>query len=339
VDILIIGGTRNLGHLLTLHLLAAGHQVTIFNRGQTPDELPDSVQRLHGDRSDPNQLKQALAGRSFDAVVDTTLYNGSDAQAIVDLLKGRVGKYIFLSSGQVYLVCLGLKRPFKEADYARSEVMSAPPSNTHDYKEWLYGVEKRAAEDILTAAKERYQFPFVSLRLPMVNSERDHFNRIYGYFLRLQDGGPILIPAGSGLPVRHIYGGDVIKAITIVLESGVGLGQAYNISQDETLALKEFLSLLSELAGYSLQVAPINRGLLETNHLLPAWSPFSDPWMSELDNQRSKAELGMVYTPVRLYLEKLVAYYRTAQLPIPANYQRRSEELKLAADQGSDVEC
>jgi NAD(P)-dependent dehydrogenase (short-subunit alcohol dehydrogenase family) len=101
LEILIIGGTRNLGHLLTLELLQAGHRVTVFNRGQTPDELPADVQRLRGDRSDPARLAPALAGRSFDGVVDTTLYNGADAQTITALLDGRVGQYLFLSTGQV----------------------------------------------------------------------------------------------------------------------------------------------------------------------------------------------------------------------------------------------
>ena len=103
MDILIIGGTQNLGHLLTLALHETGHWVMVFNRGQTPDELPADVQRLPGDRSDPARLVQALAGRSFDVVVDTTLYNGADAQIITELLDGRVGHYLFLSSGQVYV--------------------------------------------------------------------------------------------------------------------------------------------------------------------------------------------------------------------------------------------
>jgi nucleoside-diphosphate-sugar epimerase len=104
VDILIIGGTRNLGHLSALELLRVGHRVTVFNRGQPLDQLPSDVRRLHGDRSNPAQLAKALMGWSFDVVVDTTLYHGSDAQTITRLLDGRVGHYVFISTGQVYLV-------------------------------------------------------------------------------------------------------------------------------------------------------------------------------------------------------------------------------------------
>ena len=46
MKILIIGGTRNLGHLLAYQLLDAGHRVTVLNRGKTRDELPERVERL-----------------------------------------------------------------------------------------------------------------------------------------------------------------------------------------------------------------------------------------------------------------------------------------------------
>jgi nucleoside-diphosphate-sugar epimerase len=332
LDILIIGGTRNLGHLLALRLLAEGHRVTVFNRGQTPDELPDGVTRLRGDRSDPAQLKQALAGCAFDAVVDTTLYNGRDAHAAVEILAGRVGSYIFISTGQVYLVRHGLHRPFREEDYDRGEAMAAPPADhTFDYQNWLYGVDKRAAEDVLAVAWAERRFPYVSLRLPMVHSERDPMYRLYEYFLRLQDGGPILLPSGPHLPVRHIYGDDVVEAITKVLKPGPWMGRAFNVSPDETVSLEEFLAVLAEIAGRPLRTITVERHLLETCQLLPGCSPFSSPWMSELDNQPSKAELGMTYSPVRLYLEKLVAFYQSAQLPVPAGYKHRPEELKVAA--------
>jgi nucleoside-diphosphate-sugar epimerase len=205
VDILIIGGTRNLGHLLTLELLWAGHRVTVFNRGQTLDQLPNDVRRLHGDRHDPAQLAQALMGQSFDVVVDTTLYNGSDAQTITRLLEGCVGHYVFISTGQVYLVRRDVQQPFAEADYD-GPLIEAPAPHTRDHQEWSYGVQKRQAEDVLAGAWESRHFPYTSLRLPMIHSERDHLHRLYAYLLRLRDGGPMLIPAVSHLLLRHIYG-------------------------------------------------------------------------------------------------------------------------------------
>ncbi len=327
MDILIIGGTRNLGFMLTQKLVEEGHGVTIFNRGKTPDELPRHVKRLRGDRTDPEQLEAALAGHTFDAVVDTTLYKGSEAEVMVRLLSGRVGHYIFLSSGQVYLVREGLTRPFRESDY-EGRLMPAPKENTYSYEEWLYGIEKREAEDVFMSAPD---FPYTILRLPMVNGERDHFNRLYGYILRLKDGGPILVPETPDYPLRHVYAADVVRAIQLLMKTGKGKGRAYNLSQDETLSLDEFLSLLGEQVGVEPQIMRVRRSLLEANGFLPDCSPFSERWMSELDNSLSKAELGVTYTPVRDYLGKLAAHYlnRPPSKP-PVGYRRRRAEIQFA---------
>ena len=331
MKILIIGGTRNVGHLLTLELLKQGHLVTVLNRGKTRDELPAEIQRLHCDRSDTSNLNKVLTGKSFDVVVDMALYNETDARAITDLLYGRVGHYVFLSTGQVYLVRNKLPRPFTE-DATESPLVEAPAAGTRDHEEWLYGVEKSQAEDILIEAWHRRKFPFTTLRLPMVNSERDHFQRIYNYLLRMQDGGPILIPGGEHLSLRHIYAEDVVQAILRTMQNDVGKGRVYNISQDETVSIENFLALLATIAGRTLELKRIDRNVLENHQFIPDCSPFSDPWMSELDNQRSKMELGMSYTPLPIYLEKLVAYCKSAAIPLPDGYRRRREEIKLASE-------
>src|SRR5215217_55967 len=148
METLIIGGTRNLGHQLTLALIRKGHQVTLFNRGKTPDELPAEIVRLRGDRSDPLSIARALEGKKFDTVIDMALYNGMDAKHISALLEGRVGRYIFLGTGQVYLVRQPLPRPFIE-EASENPLLGAPALGTRDYEEWLYGVEKSQAEDVL----------------------------------------------------------------------------------------------------------------------------------------------------------------------------------------------
>jgi nucleoside-diphosphate-sugar epimerase len=329
---LIIGGTRNLGPLLVTALLQAGYQVSVLNRGKTPAELPAQVERLYGDRRDPQALRAALGEREFELVVDTTLYKGRDAEAIVDLLLNRTGRYIFISTGQVYLVRVGVEGPYREEDYAGAVMPAPPQSAAYDYDNWVYGFEKRAAEDVLLHGWKERQFPVTMLRLPMVNSERDHYNRIYGYYLRLRDGGPILIPEGPGLPLRHIYGEDVAQAVLRLAGANFGMGYAYNISQDETVSLEEFLGKLARLGNTQLQVARMPRERLNQLSLLPACSPFSGTWMSVLDNSRSKAELGMTYTPLEAYLGRLVRWFESRPERQIEGYAKRALELKLATE-------
>jgi nucleoside-diphosphate-sugar epimerase len=326
--VLILGGTRNLGPLLVRELAARGHRLAVCNRGRTPDDLPGDVERLRADRGDRQQLERALGARDFDGVVDTTLYTGPEAEDVVELLAGRVGHYVTLSSGQVYLCREGARRPYSEEDYA-GQVMAEPPRDGRDWSEWRYGVDKRAAEDVLAAAVAERGFPATVLRLPMVHSERDHYQRLRNYLARLDDGGPILVPAGPHLPVRHVDGADVVRVIADLLESGSGLGGVYNLSQEETLPIEECLARLAEVAGRPLELLrPPRERLLETD-LLPACSPFSGLWMSELDNRRSRRELGVVYTPFAATLERLVAHLR--RQPPPSGYAQRPRELALAA--------
>ncbi|HEU4699133.1 MAG TPA: NAD-dependent epimerase/dehydratase family protein [Gemmatimonadales bacterium] len=327
---LLIGGTRNLGPAIVAELRDAGHALTVLTRGRTPDVLPADVERLHADRGAAAQLAAALAGRDFDAVVDTTLYTGAEARAAAALLDGRVGHYLWISTGQVYLVREGLARPFREEDYA-GPVMAEPPREGPDWDDWTYGAEKRAAEDVFAEAWAARGFPATSLRLPMVNSERDHYDRLLNYLVRLDDGGPIVAPDQPRFALRHVYGGDVARAIRSLLARGLGRGDAINLSQDETLSLEDFLARLGVAAERPVALVRAPRARMDAAGLLPAASPFSGRWMSELDNRRSREVYGLAYTPLRDYLARLVAWHR-AHPRVPAGYARRAAELALARE-------
>lgn len=326
MNILIFGGTRNIGHFLTHRLVADGHRVTVLNRGRTQDNLPVSVERLVADRTERTQLERILRGRTFDVVVDNALYKAAEAETVIDLMRGRVKRYFFLSTGQVYLVREGLQRPFKEGDYA-GRVMPAPKAGSYGLEEWSYGMDKRRVEDAMASAWETHRFPYTSLRLPMVNSERDHFFRLYNYILRLKDGDPILAPETPNFALRHVYAMDVVTAIIRLIDKGIGIGKAYNISQDETVSLEQFLDLVAGFLGVEAKIARLPFKKLEAQGFLPDCSPFSERWMSELDNTLSKQEFGMVYTPLNEYLEGLIRHYTTNPPPKTASYRRRRAEI------------
>ncbi len=380
---LVIGGTRNLGPDLVTALVARGDEVTVVNRGVTIAAVgsgPSPVSRLVADRTDATALATALRGRSFDLVVDTTLYTGVDAKAAARILDGRCNRYVFWSTGQVYLVRLGLARPFGEEDYV-GPVMPDPPGidgarRELDHRNWVYGIDKRAAEDALMAAHAARGFPAVILRMPMINSERDHYGRIAGYVHRLLDGGPLLVPAEDGAPLRHVYGMDVVAATLLAGDrgmpagsagatgranpvstasvastaatrpndhtegeedpdgaagAGAATGRAYNISQDETMTLGDMLARIATLVRRPAEVRTMPLATLLAAGLVPTCSPFSDPWMSSLDNTRSKHELGLAYTPVAEYLPRVIEAALALRPEAVASYATRRAELALIA--------
>src|SRR3954468_17473209 len=99
MKLLILGGTKFLGRYVVEEALARGHEVTLFNRGQLSPELFPEVEKLRGDRDGG---LDALRGRRWDAVVDTSGYLPRVVRASADLLADAVEHYTFISSISVY---------------------------------------------------------------------------------------------------------------------------------------------------------------------------------------------------------------------------------------------
>jgi nucleoside-diphosphate-sugar epimerase len=329
LNVLIVGGNRFLGQLLGFRLLAAGHAVTLFNRGNLPDPFGARVERLRGDRT-TSDFRRLLGGRPFDAVVDFAAFFGKDVAEAVDVLADRVGHYVLVSTGQVYLVREGAPKPAREEDYA-GPLLPEPARESPDHEEWLYGVGKRACEDVLADAFTARGFPATRLRIPMVNGERDYHRRIEGYLWRLLDGGPVIVPDGGAVRVRHVYGGAVVAAITRLLGDSRTFGQAYNLCQEETPTLREMVELLRELVGSRAPLVTVPAADIEAAGLATVKvSPFSTRWMSFLDPTRAQRELSFVHPTVSAYGAAIVAS-QLAHWPAgaPAGYARRADELRL----------
>ncbi len=327
--ILIIGGTRNMGYYLSQRLARMGCDLTLLNRGITAEDLPRSIHRLTVDRANHRQMRRALLAKPFDVVVDFVLYRRDEALTAIELFRDNVEHYIALSSGQVYLVREGLRRPYRESDY-EGGLIPAPAETSYHYEEWLYGIQKRETEDVMIAEGARSDFPYTMLRLPMVNSARDPYHRLLNYYLRLRDGGPILVPSTPNYVLNHVYALDVVDIIQSLIESGKGKGKAYNIAQDEHVSHEEFLNILASIMGAQAEWLSADRNALVSNGFLPDCAPFRERWMSALDNSLGKTELGISYTPLVEYLTEIVDYFDSNAITPPLAYRRRRAERQYA---------
>jgi len=331
VRVLIIGGTRFVGSLLAWRLLARGDEVTLLNRGTLRDSFGDRVKRFRCDRT-TSEFQSALSGGSWDACVDLAAYTGADAENAVRALRDRIGHYVFISTGQVYLVRDERRWPASERDY--DGPLMPRPTDPHDLRDWEYGVFKRDGDDALEAAWQAHRFPATRIRIPMVNGERDHYRRIESYLWRLLEGGPVLLPDGGANLCRHVYGLDVARTIAGILGNSSTFGQAYNLSQEEQPTLAELVTLLAGILGAPARLVPVPTSALAGAGLRPIEiSPFSDTWMSRLDPRKAREELAFRHTPLETYLQAIVAHF-LARPPDdrPANYRNRETELRLASE-------
>src|SRR5262252_9700377 len=99
MKLLVIGGTKFVGRASIEHAAAQGHEVTIFHRGQTEPEGLPAVEHVHGDRDGGLGV---LAGRSWDAVLDTSAYHSRAVRELAAALDGAAGHYTLVSTISVY---------------------------------------------------------------------------------------------------------------------------------------------------------------------------------------------------------------------------------------------
>ena len=206
--ILVIGGTRFIGVYLTKQLVAAGHEVVLLNRGNHPAPV-DGLETIVCDRTNSEALKTALAGQSFDAVFDNNGRELAHTQPLVDLFKGKLKHFIYVSSAGVY--AKSDQMPHIEGD-------PVDPNSRHK--------GKFHTEDYL---KEQ-GVPFTAIR-PVYIYGPENYNPLEAWFFdRLVRDRHIPIP-GSGMALTHLgHCDDLASAMVSVLGNPNAIGQIYNIS-------------------------------------------------------------------------------------------------------------
>jgi len=334
VRALILGGSRFIGRRLADALLEAGHSVTLFNRGRTDDGLGDRVRRLSGDRGSEGDLSRALDGLTFDAAWDFLCYDGDDARRAVAHLAGRVGRLVHISTCSVYWATGDFPCPVPEEEFDRHGDFAERPGSI----EYAYGYAKRMAERVLMEAHREGRLPVTIVRPPVVAGEDEPGLRYASYCHRLEDGLPLILPDGGFVSFRHVYAGDLARALARIPDTTVAAGRAYNLASPEILSVRRLVIDIAGLMDRSPELVEIPGPILR--RLAPelevtAFSPFSQraPQIPAVD--RAIGELAWSPTPYPVWLERIVRWWveegRPARLVPPASRHRDREIAMVAA--------
>ncbi len=181
MKILVVGGTRFFGIPMVEKLLADGHDVTIATRGNAVNPFADRTKQILMDRTDPESVKAALSGRSYDVVIDKIAYSSNDVKALLPNVSCR--KYIQMSTCSVY----GTDHEgIREEEFVPREY----PLEWMDRNE-NYGEGKRQAERGALEFLGADQCVFV--RYPVVMGEHDYTGRLKFYVEHVVQGRPMYI--------------------------------------------------------------------------------------------------------------------------------------------------
>ena len=101
MKVLFIGGTGRISLAVSRQAIAKGIDLYLLNRRSSNNEL-SGCHWITADIQKPDQVCTALSGLEFDVVVDWIVYTPDEIERDLDLFRGRVKQYIFISSASVY---------------------------------------------------------------------------------------------------------------------------------------------------------------------------------------------------------------------------------------------
>ena len=327
LSVLLIGGTGFLSGHTAAALQAAGHDVTALSRGSRAAR--EGVTHVEVDRTDGEALARVLEGRKFDFTVDFTAFSAQDVERLLLIPYAALGRYVMISSGQVYLVTEDAREPCAE-EASQGELMPEPEPGTADHDQWAYGIGKRQAEGALFVLRESYGVRATALRLPIIQGEGDGSLRLWGYLERLLDGRPIVLPDGGERLLRHVYVKDVANAIVTLASLETTSEPVYNLAQPDVVTLREFLEAAADIAGVKPPMVDASWDEIADAGIEPAFSPYAGKWSSLVDPARA-AEWGFFGTRLSDYLPRVVQWHIMKKpASSHAGYAFREQEVALA---------
>jgi 2'-hydroxyisoflavone reductase len=260
VRILILGGTLFVGRHLVESALSRGHEVTLFNRGQTAPGLFPDVETLRGDRA-AGDLESLREG-SWDAVVDTSARVPRWVRDAATVLARRIGHYTFVSSCSVYadttLPGTNESSPVHALeDETTEEITSAE----------VYGGLKVLGERELERALPGRS---LSARAGLIVGPYDMSGRFTYWAHRIARGGDVLAPEPRDQPVQLIHARDLADWLLDMAEKGEA-GVFNATGPERPLTMEGVLEAIVEETGSGARLVWVGEDYLVENGV-EAWS-------------------------------------------------------------------
>ena len=234
--VLILGGTRFLGVAIVEAALAKGWELTLFNRGKSNPGLFKGrpLEEIHGDRNVAEDVKK-LAGRKWDAVIDTSGYFPRQVRAAAEVLSGNVGQYVFISSISVYDA--PMKAGMDETAAVARLAAGTDVDAINEITGGNYGALKLLCEE---AAEKAMPGKALNVRPGYIVGDRDGSDRFTYWPVRVRKGGEVLVAGKPTDPLQFIDVRDLGDWIVRMVEAGTN-GVFNATGPKERLTMKAFL--------------------------------------------------------------------------------------------------
>jgi nucleoside-diphosphate-sugar epimerase len=278
LSVLFIGGTGQISLPCVEKAVAAGHKVTVFNRGVREDDpLPRKVKTIAGDMKDEKAYRK-LGKTKWDVVAQFMVFTPEQMKQDIDVFTGRTGQYIFISSASVYE-----KLP---KHYVITE--KTPAINPF----WPYSQNKIACEELVQGSKN---LPWTIVRpshtvrsgMPTMVNEGDIIPQ------RMLQGKPILVAGDGATPWTLTRSEDFAKPYIGLFGKPKAMSEIFHITSDRGHTWDEIYTAIGRGLGVEARIVHVPTDTLvryKKDWDGPLWG--DKTWTALFDNSKVKSVAG-----------------------------------------------
>ena len=251
---LFIGGTGTISTAISTKLLKEGHELWLINRGTRNDTLPSGAHIITADIGDEEDVRRKLEGQSFDVVADFIAFTPQQLERDHRLFSGRTKQFIYISSASAY------QKPL--SDYRISE--GTPLANPY----WEYSRNKIAGEELLMKLYREEGFPVTIVRPSHTYSERSVPLGMHGpggsyqVIKRMMEGKKVIIQGDGTSLWTMTHNTDFAKGFVGLMGNMHAIGEAVQITSDETLTWNQIYRAIADALGVELRACYVSSEFL-----------------------------------------------------------------------------
>ena len=225
---LFIGGTGTISAAITRAVAASGQwELYLLNRGKRQEAVPEGVRQIFADIHDEVDVAAKIKDLTFDCVCDFIGFVRADMERDWRLFRGKTRQYMYISSASAY------QKPV--ANYLIDE--GTPLANPY----WQYSRDKIACEEFLMEKYRTEGYPVTIIRPSHTYDERKLPTGVHGAIgswqvaKRLLEGKPVIVQGDGTSLWTMTHNSDFAKAFIGLMGNPHALGNAFQITSDETL--------------------------------------------------------------------------------------------------------
>ena len=323
--ILVLGGTGFIGPHMVREALRRGHEVSLFNRGRTNNELFPDLELFKGDR---NNGLQSLEGGDWDVVVDNSGYVPRHAEDSASLLSPVVSHYLYVSTISVYAVS---PAPITEA----SPLATMPDETVEEVTGETYGPMKALCEQRVLA--EMGADRTTILRPTYICGPGDRTDRYTYWPVRTSRGGEMLWPGSPDDDIQIIDVRDFANFTVHCLEQQTA-GIFNTVTPLQSFRMGDLMEDSLAVTNSDMTPVWVDKDFIADNEVaagggLPIWEPPGSEFatLSQVDGSPAVAA-GLRNRPTRETARDTISWWKT----LPAD---RTGNLRagLSTDKEAEV--